>query len=52
MILPHEQDITEKYFFFSWGSTGADENVTASFACKNTHATYSHEHYKMTITTF
>ena len=30
MILAHEQDITERYFFFSKGSNGADKNEFVS----------------------
>ena len=38
MILAHEQDITERYFFFSWGSNGADKNDFASqFTCLQPH---------------
>ena len=53
MILAHEQDVTERYFFFSLGSNGAGKNEfvsqfaysqKASFVCKNTHATYLHKH--------
>ena len=30
MFLVHEQDITERYFFFSQGSNGAGKNEFAS----------------------
>ena len=30
MFLAHEQDVTERYFFFSQGSTGAGKNEFAS----------------------
>ena len=30
MFLSHEQDVTEKYFFFSQGSNSADKNEFVS----------------------
>ena len=38
MILAHEQDITERYFFFSEGSNGAGKNEFISqFTCLQLH---------------
>ena len=50
MILPHEQNVTESYSFFSYGSSGAGKKefsiylFTALFVCKNKRVTYSHKH--------
>ena len=38
MILAHEQDITARYFFSSWGSNGAGKNEFVSqFTCLQPH---------------
>ena len=38
MILAHEQDDTERYFFFSQGSNGAGKNEFVSqFTCLQPH---------------
>ena len=38
MILPHEQDVTERYFFFSKVSNGAGKNEFISkFTCLQPH---------------
>ena len=31
MIFVHEQDVTKRYFFFSYGSNGADKPFTAIY---------------------
>ena len=38
MILAHEQDVTERYFFFSKGSNGAGKNeFVPQFTCLKPH---------------
>ena len=38
MILVNEQDVTERYFFFSWGSNGAWKNEFVSqLTCLQPH---------------
>ena len=38
MILAHEQDDTERYFFFSQGSNGAGKNwFVSQFTCLQPH---------------
>ena len=57
MILAHEQDDTERYFFFLSRSKWCKQKsirisiylFTASFVYKNTRAKYSYKYYKMTM---
>ena len=39
MFLAHEQDIAERYFFFSQGSNGTDKNelVSSQYTCLQPH---------------
>ena len=47
MILAHEQDITEWYFFFCYGSNAADKNEFVSqFTCLQPHFYVKYKRWK------
>ena len=44
MFLTHEEDVTERYFFFSQGSNGADKNEFVSqYTCLQPHFYIKHK---------
>ena len=51
MFLVHEQDITERYFFFSQGSNGAGKNEFVSqYTCLQSHFSVKYENENKIIT--